>query len=141
MKKLLVMPAAVLALGLSVSACGSDDKDSAGKASSSPSGAAGSTAPSAPATIDPGNTAPGSGAGNGTGGGAGNGSGGGTGKLTPAQQKMHATLVKVAKCMRTRGYTVDDPKPGDVGVTPKNVKDANQANKDSADCVKQANGG
>lgn len=134
MKKLLVMPAAVLALALSVSACGSDDKDKAG-ASSSPSASAGSTAPSAPGVVTPNNTAPGSGTG------AGNGSGGGAGKLTPAQKKQLANLVKVANCMRTRGYTVDDPKPGDFSVTPKNVKDADKANKDSADCAKQASSG
>ncbi|GAA2615669.1 hypothetical protein GCM10010411_58370 [Actinomadura fulvescens] len=130
------MPAAVLALALSVSACGSDDKDPKSAASGSPSSGAGSTAPSAPAVITPSNNpAPGSGAG------AGNGSGGGTGNLSPAQKKSHAKLVKVAACMRAKGYTVDDPKPGDFGVTPKNVTDADKANKDSADCVKQANAG
>ncbi|MEU5876578.1 hypothetical protein [Spirillospora sp. NPDC047279] len=131
------MPAAILALALSVSACGGDDKDGAaggkaGGASGSPS-----ASPSAPAVITPGNQAPGSG----TGAGNGTGSGQGTGNLTPAQKKSLQTLTKVAKCMRAKGYQVDDPKPGDFGVAPKNVTDANKANADSAACVKQANSG
>ncbi|MDL4772852.1 hypothetical protein [Actinomadura xylanilytica] len=130
MKKLPVLAAAVLALTLSVTACGgSDDKKGAAKP-------AGGGAAAAPKTIQPSQLNPGNAGGNGAAGGA-----KGTGSLTPAQKKSYQKLVKVAACMRKKGHTVDDPKPGDFGVAPKNVTNPDKANQDSMACAKQANGG
>lgn len=59
---------------------------------------------------------------------------------TSRRGTVNPSLVKAAKCMRSRGWTVPDPQPGDMVVAPKNVSpaDAARANKDAEECAKDA---
>ncbi|GAA2627486.1 hypothetical protein GCM10010411_75770 [Actinomadura fulvescens] len=110
----------IAALAMLVTACGSDDTPTTPRA-----GGAGS---SAPAVITPTATVPGA-------------PSGGLGGTSADQDRSLEKLRKVAQCMRARGYTVEDPKNGGLGVAPKKVTDVDKANKDAAECAKQANGG
>lgn len=119
MKKLLIVPVVVLALG--VSACG-DSGDDAG-------GAAAPTA-SAPATQAGGgatSAAPGDGGQTPNGGGK---------KLTPVQREM---LTKLRDCMIKKGYGMPEVSAGNPVMAPSDKKGRSdeQVNKDAAQCLAQ----
>ncbi|GLW65263.1 hypothetical protein Arub01_35070 [Actinomadura rubrobrunea] len=118
------MSAAVLAVALGAGACGGDSKDEAnGSTSVSPSAASSSSAPATPPAG--GNASSNGGTGSGTGsGGAGQGT---------AQNETQAKMMKVAQCMRDKGYDVQDPTPSG-HIVFKNVKDAEAANKALNEC-------
>lgn len=117
--------AATLALTFALSACGGSDDGKDG-------GATGAVAP--PTTAQPSDL-------NGGGSGGGGGATVDPDSLPAAQKKIYQSLVKVVECMRTKGYTMDDPKPGDIAAAPKNPPNAAKANSDSAECVQKANTG
>lgn len=124
MKALLVVPVAVMALALSMSACGGESQDA--KDATAPPVTKGSTPAAQPTQ----------------GGGTITGDGGGRvggGNLTSAQKR---SLAKMVACMRKKGY--DMPDVGDSPVIkPNNVQgmDPNKVNKDSQDCAAQVSGG
>lgn len=127
MKKALIVPGAVLALALSVSACGSDSKD-APEAKGATSAAA-SPSPSSELEKKLGEDGAGSIQGNQT--------------MNPQQAKM---ATKFVECMRKLGYDMPEPSAPGFNFSPKdaNSMDAQKLQKlrkDSAQCSQQAGGG
>ncbi|MGI5166794.1 hypothetical protein ACQEU3_20820 [Spirillospora sp. CA-253888] len=117
MKKLLLVPALMLALG--TAACNGDSKDSAGPPSPPPELTA--TIPPPPSRPP----LPGTGTGNGN----------------AVQKRAQQTMAKTADCMRKKGYDMPEAKPGQTIIAPRNLqgKDPNKVNQDTQECVKQAN--